>query len=195
MSDALAALGRWASDQSLNYQAVSGRVQINTLDNPGWSLKVALGGTAMASRTLQPIEINRTEADWCHCFTRDGQFMAFGGARNLGEAIGRFIAWANQLPAPSNDPSLDIVRLQDWYAGNCDGEWEHASGVRIQTTPGSTWSIVINLQDTKLENAADPRAPARTENRHYLVTCGAEKLGLAIRDFLDWSDRSSGSAT
>ncbi len=38
--------------------------------------------------------------------------------------------------------------LQDWYASQCDGEWEHASGVKIDTLDNPGWSVEIDLAGT-----------------------------------------------
>jgi hypothetical protein len=41
--------------------------------------------------------------------------------------------------------------LANWYASNCNGDWEHSYGVLIQTIDNPGWSIIIDLIDTPLE--------------------------------------------
>jgi hypothetical protein len=41
--------------------------------------------------------------------------------------------------------------LQDWFQRHCDGDWEHGSGVKIETLDNPGWSIEINLYETELE--------------------------------------------
>lgn len=39
-------------------------------------------------------------------------------------------------------------RLEQWYREQCDGEWEHAYGIRIETLDNPGWSLVVDLVDT-----------------------------------------------
>lgn len=46
---------------------------------------------------------------------------------------------------------MEIVQwLQDWYAKQCDGDWEHLFGIKIDTLDNPGWSVDINLEDTEL---------------------------------------------
>lgn len=48
--------------------------------------------------------------------------------------------------------SLDPVEfLAAWYAQQCDGDWEHDSGVLITTLDNPGWSLQVNIRDTDLE--------------------------------------------
>ena len=44
-----------------------------------------------------------------------------------------------------------LTRLQDWYAHQCDDEWEHSSGVIIESTDNPGWWIKVNLVGTPLQ--------------------------------------------
>ena len=44
-----------------------------------------------------------------------------------------------------------IAWLEAWYASNCDGRWENASGVRIETLDNPGWELVVDLEGTSLE--------------------------------------------
>jgi hypothetical protein len=39
--------------------------------------------------------------------------------------------------------------LQDWYAKQCDGTWEHTYGIQIETLDNPGWSVKINLEKTR----------------------------------------------
>jgi hypothetical protein len=39
--------------------------------------------------------------------------------------------------------------LEDWYYANCNDEWEHNYGVKIDTIDNPGWSISIDLAETK----------------------------------------------
>lgn len=45
-----------------------------------------------------------------------------------------------------------IVWLETWYAGQCDGDWEHAYGIRIDTIDNPGWRVAIDLSGTDLED-------------------------------------------
>ena len=38
-----------------------------------------------------------------------------------------------------------LAQLQEWYSAQCDGEWEHSFGVRIDTLDNPGWSVEIDL--------------------------------------------------
>jgi immunity protein 53 of polymorphic toxin system len=42
--------------------------------------------------------------------------------------------------------------LQNWYLSQCDSDWEHEYGVKIETLDNPGWSISIDLVGTQLEN-------------------------------------------
>ncbi|MGZ3763020.1 MAG: Imm53 family immunity protein [Mucilaginibacter sp.] len=42
--------------------------------------------------------------------------------------------------------------LQDWYASNCDRDWEHSFGIKIETLDNPGWAITIDLEATKWED-------------------------------------------
>ena len=45
-----------------------------------------------------------------------------------------------------------IEWLEEWYKKECNGDWEHSYGVKIETLDNPGWVIFINLEDTSLEN-------------------------------------------
>ncbi len=66
------------------------RIQIVTLDNPGWDFYIDLKGTGLERDNFQPIHVDRTESDWYHIFIRDNIFYGPGGNFNLGEVLAVF---------------------------------------------------------------------------------------------------------
>ncbi|WP_205750881.1 immunity 53 family protein [Deinococcus sp. Arct2-2] len=50
----------------------------------------------------------------------------------------------------------DTEYLANWFADNCDGDWEHQQGIKIQTTDNPGWHIQVDLYDTDLENISFP---------------------------------------
>jgi hypothetical protein len=45
-------------------------------------------------------------------------------------------------------------QLENWYREQCDGEWEHASGIRIETLDNPGWSLVVDLTGTKADGVS-----------------------------------------
>jgi Immunity protein 53 len=69
-------------------------VDIGTLDNPGWRVRIALSGTAVAERPLEPVHIVRSEGDWIEAWLEEGAWNGACGPLNLAETVALFLAWA-----------------------------------------------------------------------------------------------------
>lgn len=87
-------LTKWYEAQCLNEWHEEFGIRIETLDNPGWSLKIDLQKTGLSQRDFDESKIERTERDWVVVRKSGGMFEAFGGPANLDEMIGMFLAWA-----------------------------------------------------------------------------------------------------
>jgi hypothetical protein len=56
-----------------------------------------------------------------------------------------------QSPADGRQASsANLAVLADWYAAQCNGEWEHRYGVSIQSTDNPGWWVKIDLVGTAL---------------------------------------------
>lgn len=72
-------------------------VAIDTIDNPGWSLRIELTGTKLEDRSLERQTHNYDhETEWWTCWTENNQFLAAGGPRQLGPMIDAFRGWAER---------------------------------------------------------------------------------------------------
>ncbi|MFI0434323.1 MAG: immunity 53 family protein [Parachlamydiaceae bacterium] len=69
-------------------------VQMGTIDNPGWYLKVSLEETELQNQQFQQVRIDRSEHDWIQCFIEDRVFEGLGGPFNLPEILEIFRNWA-----------------------------------------------------------------------------------------------------
>ena len=65
-------------------------IKIETLDNPGWSMKIDLQGTPKSGSVLPYKLVERTESDWVGVSVTDNKFDVAGGPGNLLEMIGLF---------------------------------------------------------------------------------------------------------
>ena len=87
-----------------------------------------------------------------------------------------------------------IQRIQDWYKNNCDSNWEHNFGFKIETLDNPGWSVEIDLEDTsleegkfykKIENGENDWLIIKTENKQFIGMGDPYKLNEIFRTFLD----------
>jgi hypothetical protein len=70
-------------------------ITLETLDNPGWTLEVALADTALENKPFAELKCDyESETEWLTCFLRDGKFMGRCGPLKLEEMIEVFLNWA-----------------------------------------------------------------------------------------------------
>lgn len=64
--------------------------------------------------------------------------------------------------------------LETWYRAQCNGYWEHAYGMTIETLDTPGWLVTIDLAETPLEDRS--MEPLRQENsdKDWLV-CTVER--------------------
>jgi len=72
-------------------------IRIDTLDNPGWRLRVNLEGTPLEGRDLAAVSYNlESDDDWWHAQTREGWFEAACSPLNLVKIVRLFRGFARQ---------------------------------------------------------------------------------------------------
>lgn len=42
--------------------------------------------------------------------------------------------------------------LQNWFQNECNGDWEHTFGIKIETLDNPGWLVKIDLSETDYEN-------------------------------------------
>jgi hypothetical protein len=82
--------GEWEHELGIN---------IETLDNPGWSVTVDLEGTPLEEARFANRSEARSETDWIECRVQAAQFQGFGGTEYLEELLGIFLDWAESARA------------------------------------------------------------------------------------------------
>lgn len=73
-------------------------IVIETLDNPGWSVRIDLTGTALEGVAYTQIEEFGSELDWISCKVRRGQWQGHCGPLLLGRVLEEFLDWAREHP-------------------------------------------------------------------------------------------------
>ncbi|MEU0690573.1 immunity 53 family protein [Streptomyces uncialis] len=96
----------------------------------------------------------------------------------------------------SDSPTL-LDWLQNWYAQQCDGDWEHTWGVRIGTLDHPGWTVEIDLEDTDLEGreyarqdidrGTHDRVRTWTAGKTFHAACGPGNLTETLTLFRTWA--------
>ena len=100
-----------------------------------------------------------------------------------------------------------LIWLQEWFAAQCDGDWEHSAGVRIESLDNPGWLVTIRLRGTALEKHAANRVLAtlgelpsaangnvvtgewlecRLDDGEFRGAGDASKLGAILGHFKTW---------
>jgi hypothetical protein len=66
-----------------------------------------------------------------------------------------------------------LSQFQDWYASQCNGEWEHSFGVSIVTLDNPAWNVRVALTGTTAQGTQIPtfRSPNYLEEDTDWVEC------------------------
>ena len=94
--DSLAELQAWFAARADGDWEHQHGITIETLDNPGWSLKIDLTDTDLADRPLNRHEQHRADNDWIVAWREANSFHAACGPRNLNDALDLFLDWATR---------------------------------------------------------------------------------------------------
>jgi hypothetical protein len=115
MTSALDRLQAWYLSQCDAQWEQANGVHIESLDNPGWQVRIDLLGTRWAGRPFDVRQEDRAEHDWLRCWVTGTQWHAAAGPCNLDEAIEVFLDWvgADGTPAPRGAAVDDWLR-QRW---------------------------------------------------------------------------------
>jgi len=89
-----------------------------------------------------------------------------------------------------------LAELQKWYEAQCNGDWEHQYGIKIDTLDNPGWTISIDLADTDLEDKPfqeitnlEPDRDwmlCRIKDRKFEGDGGPQMLEEIIKVFLEW---------
>jgi hypothetical protein len=96
-----------------------------------------------------------------------------------------------------------IEQLQQWYKSQCNGDWEHAYGIRIETLDNPGWKVTIDLIGTVLEHRPFPATEhgfgpdsnpvgedwhvCRVDKGFFQAACGPHHLERTLKTFLEWA--------
>lgn len=92
-SEILVWLQNWYANQCDGLWEHSYGIDIGTIDNPGWKVKIDLKGTALDGKSFEKKRIENNEDDWIIYWTENSVFEAAGGIKNLVGIIKIFKKW------------------------------------------------------------------------------------------------------
>ncbi|MGV9779260.1 immunity 53 family protein [Streptosporangium sp. NPDC003464] len=90
ITDSLAFLQSWYASCCDGEWEHGYGVEIETLDNPGWSVEIDLMDTPLSGTSLERLVIDRTEDDWVQFWSDGIHFKGACGPLNLGEMLKAF---------------------------------------------------------------------------------------------------------
>jgi hypothetical protein len=93
-SETITELQRWYRARCDGNWEHSYGIKIDTLDNPGWSVKIDIAGTELTERQFVEVNQDRKATDWIACKVRDQVFLGYGSPEMLDEIITNFLKWA-----------------------------------------------------------------------------------------------------
>lgn len=76
--------------------------------------------------------------------------------------------------------NLEII--QEWYKNQCNGDWEHENGIKINTTDNPGWSVTIDLVDTSLDHFYYHEESINSLNDWFIINSNG-KIFSASGDF------------
>ena len=93
-----------------------------------------------------------------------------------------------------------LRRLQNWYAANRNGDWEHTYGVKIENIDNPGWMLTVELTDTYLQGVefSEVRIQRKeetdwihcnTEKYLFKGACGPYNLEELLLVFLEWAEK------
>jgi hypothetical protein len=92
MIDSLTELQRWYESRCDGVWEHAHGIEIATLDNPGWKVKLD-GGSA---GKVIDLAIERDESDWISVRATGAEFAGYGGTGNLPELLALAVEWIDR---------------------------------------------------------------------------------------------------
>lgn len=92
----------------------------------------------------------------------------------------------------------NLIWLLRWYHSQCNGDWEHGTGIHIDTIDNPGWSIAINLENTEFEDKKFQEVELEYTEHNWLICfkknnvfegrCGPLNLPEVLKIFRDWAE-------
>lgn len=90
-----------------------------------------------------------------------------------------------------------LEMIMNWYESQCDGDWEHSFGVKIDTLDNPGWSVQIDLAETNLVSRTFDEIDIQRSERDWIYCAvsndkfkaagGIKNLEELLITFLLWA--------
>ena len=128
----------------------SSGIEITTLDNPGWRVKIDLCDTLLEDEGFTPVRYGDCETyfgireyseerfgKWLNCYRDDEFFYGYGSADSLEEILQTFLRWAEE----STDTSDHDDEAEELSALCCEGYFTPDNTANVERL----YSRILNL--------------------------------------------------
>lgn len=61
-----------------------------------------------------------------------------------------------------------LARLENWYLGECNEDWEHSYGVRIENLDNPGWLVTIDLAETNWQRLSVQRVVEERSDGNWM---------------------------
>ena len=96
--------------------------------------------------------------------------------------------------------SENLQWLQEWYLLNCNNDWEHFYGIKIDTLDNPGWSLTIDLDETlwgdrdfqniQVERTDNDWFFCSIKNKVFKAACGPLNLSEVLGIFQNWVNQA-----
>jgi hypothetical protein len=98
-----------------------------------------------------------------------------------------------------------IVKLQNWYKTECNEDWEHTFGIKIETIDNPGWIVTIDLNETNWENliidryqimkSGDDWFEIQISNSQFIGSGGSANLEDILKSFFNIINSKGGNSS
>jgi hypothetical protein len=99
-------LQRWYAAQCNGDWEHSYGISIETLDNPGWRVRISLADTTLTDVAYVEVSDLAPEENWIRTWVDGDAFHGAGGPHMLGTILRRFLDWARTTGSEATHGSL-----------------------------------------------------------------------------------------
>jgi hypothetical protein len=100
----------------------------------------------------------------------------------------------------SEKPDTCVSRLEAWFASECNGDWEHTYGIKLETVDNPVWMFTVEIEDTPLSGRPFTTIAERASDSDWLHCAvtdnvfrgsgGIGSLERILMIFLEWAEES-----
>ena len=104
-------------------------LSLNTLDNPGWCLRLDLNYTLFEDVIFPEVLIDRSEYDWVRCIKKGSSIECTGGSKNLEEMLSIVKKWMDSNPPDSvaaEKHMQEVMKVRNFHESVRGGSWSYS---------------------------------------------------------------------